>query len=117
MKRGAVLWCKESNVGRGASLRLPLTVQWTDENWRRETLTETRDVSSRGICFILPRRPKSGSPVEILMTFPNQVTQAGPVRIRCRGRIVRIGPERLNEVEVIAAIERFHFLREAEGAA
>lgn len=108
---------RERRASRRFWLRLPLTVRWTDENCRRENVTETREVSSRGLCFILPKRPKSGSAVEILMTFPNQLTHAGPVKVRCRGRVVRIGLERSDEVEVIAAIDRFEFMREAEGAA
>lgn len=94
-----------------------MMVRWTDDCWRRESLTETREVGSRGLCFILPKGPKSGSTVEILMTFPNQLTHAGPVRVRCHGRVLRTGIERPDEVEIIAAIERFQFIREAESTA
>ena len=98
-------------------MRLPLTVRWNDENTGREALTETRDVSSSGLRFILPKGPKGGSTVEILITLPHQLTQAGPVRVHCHGRVVRTNLEGSGKTEVVAAIKRFQFTREAESVA
>jgi hypothetical protein len=98
-------------------MRLPLTVRWIDERFRHEALTETRDVSSGGRCFTLPNGPKSGSAIELLITLPQQPTQAGPVRVHCHGRVVRTIREGSDEMEVIAAIERYEFMRETESAA
>src|ERR1700722_9781192 len=74
-------------------MRLPLTVRWTDESVVGEAATESREVSSRGLYFHLPKGLKSGSPVEIVMTLPHELTQAGPVRVRCLGRVLRSSPE------------------------
>ena len=55
----------------------------------------------------------------MFVTFPHKLTQAGPVLVRCRGRIVRASREVSEEMEVVATIERFEFMREsglAEGA-
>jgi hypothetical protein len=93
-------------------MRLPLTVRWTDES-----VVESREVSSRGLYFHLPKGLKSGSPVEIVMTLPHELTQAGPVRVRCLGRILRTSPEQSGEVGIAAAIERYEFMRNAESAA
>ena len=98
-------------------MRLPLTVRWTDESVVGEVATESREVSSRGIYFHLPKRLKSGSPVEIVMTLPHELTQAGPVRVRCLGRILRSTPDTSGDVGVAAAIERYEFLRNNESAA
>jgi hypothetical protein len=107
----------ERRTSRRFLRRLPVTARWIDGTLRRETLTETRQVSSRGVCFVLPKAPKNGSMVEILMTFPNQLTHAGPVRVLCHGHVMRISLERSDEIEVIAGIKRFQFIRESEGAA
>jgi hypothetical protein len=96
------------------SMRLPLTVRWTTGAAVGETATESRDVSSRGVYFFLSKDVKEGSPVEILLTLPNEITLAGPVRVRCLGRVQRTEPRDEGAVGVVAAIERYEFLRGSE---
>jgi len=108
---------KERRVSRRFLMRLPLTVRWTDENVVGEAATESREVSSRGLYFHLPKGLKSGAPVEIVMTLPHELTQAGPVRVRCLGRVLRSSPEGSGEVGVAAAIERYEFMRNGESSA
>ncbi|HUJ30859.1 MAG TPA: PilZ domain-containing protein [Candidatus Acidoferrum sp.] len=114
-------WCpvslKERRASRRFLMRLPLTVRWTDELVVGEAATESREVSSRGLYFHLPKGLKSGSPVEIVMTLPHELTQAGPVRVRCLGRVLRSSPEHSGDVGVAAAIERYEFMRSGENAA
>ncbi len=98
-------------------MRLPLTVRWTDESVVGEAATESREVSSRGLYFRLPTGLKSGSAVEIVMTLPHELTHAGPVRVRCLGRILRSNSENSGDVGVAAAIERYEFMRNGESAA
>jgi hypothetical protein len=93
------------------SMRLPLTVRWTTGAAVGETSTESRDVSSRGVYFFLSKDVREGSPVEILLTLPNEITLAGPVRVRCLGRVQRTEPRDEGSVGVVAAIERYEFLR------
>ena len=93
------------------SMRLPLTVRWTTGAAVGETNTESRDVSSRGVYFFLSKDVKEGSPVEILLTLPNEITLAGPVKVRCLGRVQRTEPREEGSVGVVAAIERYEFLR------
>ncbi|HVB54833.1 MAG TPA: PilZ domain-containing protein [Candidatus Acidoferrales bacterium] len=108
---------KERRASRRFLMRLPLTVRWTDESMVGEAATESREVSSRGLYFHLPKGLKSGSPVEIVMTLPHELTQAGPVHVRCLGRVLRSSPEHSGEVGVAAAIERYEFMRNSESAA
>ncbi len=82
-------------------MRLPLTVRWTTGAAVGETSTESRDVSSRGVYFFLAKDVKEGSPVEILLTLPNEITLAGPVRVRCLGRIQRTEPRDQGAIGVV----------------
>lgn len=102
---------KERRTARRFLMRLPLTVRWTDESVVGEAATESREVSSRGLYFHLPKALRSGSAVEIVMTLPHELTQAGPVRVRCLGRVLRSAPEHSGDMGVAAAIERYEFLR------
>ncbi|MGH9773552.1 MAG: hypothetical protein ACRD50_01240 [Candidatus Acidiferrales bacterium] len=93
-------------------------VRWTSDAAVGEALTESREVSSRSLYFTLPSLVKNGSPVEIVMTLPHEVTQAGPVRVRCLGRVLRSdAAEGDGTVGIAAAIERYEFLRSGESAA
>ncbi len=98
-------------------IKLPLTVRWTSGSAIGEAATESKDVSSRGVYFFLPKEVKQGSPVEILLTLPHEITLAGPVKVRCLGRIQRTESEPAGKIGVVAEIERYEFLRGDEHAA
>jgi len=51
------------------------------------------------------------------MTLPHELTQAGPVRVRCLGRVLRSDDQDQGEFGVAAAIERYEFLRNGEQVA
>jgi PilZ domain len=94
-----------------------MIVRWTSGSAVGEAATESRDVSSRGVYFFLPKEVTSGSPVEILLTLPHEITLAGPVKVRCLGRIKRSEPEERGRVGMVAQIERYEFLRGDEHVA
>ena len=108
---------KEQRESRRFLIRLAITVRWADGKRTGEAVAETQDVSSGGVRFDLPQGPKSGSAIELLMTLPDQVTRAGPVRVRCLGSVVRTNPKGSDKIEVAAAIRRFEFIRGGENAA
>ena len=107
---------QERRESRRFLLRLPLTVRWTNESVAREADAESREVSSRGVYFHLPNGLRRGSPLEIIMTLPHEVTHCGPVRVRCMAHVLRSGEENSGEVGVVAEIERFEFLPRAASA-
>src|SRR5437762_12732298 len=92
-------------------MRLPRSVRWTTGAAVGETSTEYRDVSSRGVYFYLGKDVKEYSAVELLLTLPNEFTLAGPVRVRCLGRVQRTERRDESSDGVVAAIERYEFLR------
>ena len=94
-----------------------MLVRWTSGSAVGEALTESRNVSSRGVYFFLPKKVINGSPVEILLTLPHEITLAGPVKVRCLGRIKRADTEEPGRIGLVAHIERYEFLRSDEHAA
>lgn len=95
-------------------LKLPLTIRWTSENEPGDLATESMNVSSRGVYFCISKDVKQGSPVEIVMTLPHEITKAGPVRVRCLGHVQRTEPVEDQRIGVVAAIERYEFVRSAK---
>src|ERR1700685_2376649 len=98
-------------------MRLPLTVRWTDESVVGEAATESREVSSRGLYFHLPKGLKSGLPVEIVVTLPDELTLDGPICVRCLGRVLRSTASASGQVGIAAAMEAYECLRNSETAA
>jgi hypothetical protein len=91
-------------------LKLPLIVRWSGEDANAIT-TESKDISSRGVYFLLPSAVQAGAPIEIVMTLPNEITMAGPVRVRCLGKVHRTQKQDGGKLGVVATIERYEFLR------
>ena len=102
---------RERRSARRFVLRVPLTVRWADGGVVGEIATQSRDVSSRGLYFDLPKRLSNGSPIEVVMTLPQELTRAGPVRIQAQGRVIRNSTEYGGNVGVAATIERYEFLQ------
>jgi hypothetical protein len=102
----------ERRTARRFNMRLPLNVRLGNGgDVAAAHSTESQDVSSRGVYFFLPRDVKSGANIEIVMTLPHEITLAGPVRVKCMGRVQRTEKRGGERVGVVAAIERFEFLR------
>lgn len=97
-------------------LQSPLVVRWKDGAQVREALTVSEDLSSNGIYFVLPEGIKDGTPVEVEMTLPNQITLAGPVKVRCLGHILRCEPTTGAKAGMAAAIEKYEFLPGNDGS-
>lgn len=94
---------------RRFTMSLPVLVRFTHNGNIQEKVAHTRDVSFRGLYFLMDTPPEEGSSVEIVLTLPQQITLAGEVRIRCSARILRI--EQGEDTRGVAAcIDRYEFL-------
>ncbi|HXT85927.1 MAG TPA: PilZ domain-containing protein [Verrucomicrobiae bacterium] len=94
---------------RRFNLALPLLVRFKRNGSMEEASANTRDVSFRGVYFIMDAPPEQGSSVEIVLTLPQQITLAGEVRIRCFANIVRVD-QRDGTRGVAASIDHYEFL-------
>ncbi|HKF52918.1 MAG TPA: PilZ domain-containing protein [Candidatus Acidoferrales bacterium] len=94
---------------RRFNMSLPVLVRFTHNGEIEEKVAHTRDVSFRGLYFMMDAPPEEGSSVEIVLTLPQQITLAGEVRIRCAARILRV-EDREQACGVAAIIDRYEFL-------
>src|ERR1700756_926761 len=74
---------------RRFDMRLPATIRIVGEGGS-ELLTETQNVSARGVFFYLDRLVDAGSRIEVTLTFPPHVTLTDPVRVRFAARVLRV---------------------------
>lgn len=99
---------EEKRSTRRFPLRLPLSVN--AENAAQGS-AETRDVSARGVCFFVDSAIANGSGIDFTLTLPPEITLTESIRVRCRGKVVRVheaSPE--GKVAVAAVIEEYEFL-------
>lgn len=91
-------------------LNLPLEIQAAAQAGQAFN-AETRDVSYRGLYFVVDRDLESGSPIQFVLTLPREFTLSADVHIRCSGRVVRVDkPGPAGPVGVAAIIDRYEFL-------
>ena len=91
-------------------LKLALAVRPSGVRTAEEIVTECRDVSSHGVFFFLQESLESGSPLDIVLTLPSEITRAEPIRVRCEARVQRTEPAGEGRVGIAAKIERYRFL-------
>jgi hypothetical protein len=99
----------ERRAARRFSMMLPLKVRFSAGNGITEKSGETRDVSFRGLYFLIEANLESGSSIEFVLTLPQQITLAGDVHIRCYARVLRVDAQE-GRNGVAAQIERYEFL-------
>ena len=91
---------------RRFSLNLPVAVKVKTEK-EGEVVSETRNVSARGVFFYLESAPAEGSEVEFTLTLPPEITLTEALRIHCTGHVVRVDKGAGSKVGIAAAIDRY----------
>ena len=96
---------------RRFEMRLPAMVKLTDNGFQ-ELVTETQNVSARGVFLYIDRPVAENTRLEVTLTLPSQVTLADSVRVRFAARVIRVEPQPpTSRFGVAALIEEYEFLR------
>jgi hypothetical protein len=95
---------------------LPASIKFSDDEENTdspegEVLTETQNVSARGVFFYLDRALAQGTRLEVTTTFPPHVTLTDSLRVRFKARVVRVeAPLPVSRIGIAALIEEYEFL-------
>ena len=102
----------DKRATRRFALRLPVSVRYGEKN--EEHVAQTRDVSARGICFLVDSAIQAGSPIDFTLTLPPEITLTESIRVRCKGRVVRVeGGNPSSKMAVAAVIDEYEFLADS----
>jgi hypothetical protein len=103
---------KDKRATRRFALHLPVSVRYGDPELERAA--QTRDVSARGVCFYLDSAIQAGSGIDFTLTLPPEITLTESIRVRCKGRVLRVegGPTN-GKMAVAAVIDEYEFLAES----
>ncbi len=99
----------ERRMSRRFNMNLPLMIRFQNGSLKVHQEARTRDVSFRGLYFVIDSAFQAGMPVEFVLTLPKEVTMTRDVNIHCFGRVIRVEPQR-RASGVAARIERYEFL-------
>jgi len=104
----------ERRTTRRYELSLPIIIRIPTERALDTQQGKTRDVSTRGLYFVVEQNLEAGSELDITLTLPAEITHGSEVFVRALGKVVRV--ERRMEdgntrMGVAAVIERYDIIR------
>jgi hypothetical protein len=110
----------ERRGARRYDLSLPVLIRIPAQGFVAETQSgRTRDISTRGLYFVIDQDVRAGAELDIMLTLPREMTNGEEVLVKASGKIVRVEArmEDGNERQGVAAvIERYDIMRGAAGA-
>jgi c-di-GMP-binding flagellar brake protein YcgR len=110
----------ERRTSRRYDLTLPIIIRVSAEKALDSQQGKTRDISPRGLYFVIDQNVEAGSELHLTLTLPSEVTHGSAVFVRALGKVVRV-EQRFEDgnprMGVAAVIERYDIIRgEAAGA-
>lgn len=104
----------ERRTARRYDLTLPISIRYAAESLVGRRDGKTRDISTRGLYFVIGQDMEAGSELDITLTLPGEITHGSDVLVRAQGKVVRV-EKRLEDGEprqgVAAVIERYDIVR------
>ena len=96
---------------------LPVSVRLAGSP-EREGSGFTQNLSARGALFYSDFPLNMGEAIELTLVMPSEITLAENMRVRCRGRVVRVCPPAAgSKCAVAVQLEGYEFLPEATSPA
>jgi c-di-GMP-binding flagellar brake protein YcgR len=104
----------ERRCARRYDLSLPVMIRIPAQGSADTRNGRTRDISTRGLYFVIDQDVHAGSHLDIMLTLPREMTNGDEVLVKASGKIVRVESrmEDGNERQGVAAIiERYDIMR------
>ena len=110
----------ERRIARRYDLSLPVIIRVPADRTPESQKGKTRDVSTRGVYFVLDQDLEAGSELDITLTLPAEITHGSEVFVRAQGKVVRVENRTEDDstrMGVAAVIERYDIIRGGDGRA
>jgi len=104
----------ERRTARRYDLSLPVLIRLPINREPGSHNGQTRDISTRGVYFILNKDMTPGTELDFTLTLPAEITRGTEVFVRAHGRVVRVDKrhdEEHESVGIAAVIERYDIIR------
>jgi len=104
----------ERRTTRRYDLSLPILIRVPAEKGQDSQHGKTRDISTRGLYFVIDQNLEAGSELDLTLTLPSEVTRGSEVFVRALGKVLRV-EQRIEDgntrMGVAAVIERYDIIR------
>ncbi len=104
----------ERRTARRYDLSLPIIIRVPAEKTPDSQQGKTRDISTRGLYFVVDQNLEAGSELDLTLTLPGEITRGSEVLVRALGKVVRV-EQRMEDgntrMGVAAVIERYDIIR------
>jgi len=104
---------------RRYDLSLPIMVRIPAQGFADTQSGKTRDISTRGLYFVIDQDVRAGAGLDIMLTLPREMTNGDEVLVKASGKIVRV-EKRVEDGNarqgVAAVIQRYDIMRGAASA-
>ena len=114
----------ERRAGQRFQYLLPVSMRQTCSGV--EGVGFTQDLSSRGVFFFTDSAVPEGAEIELTLNMPSEITLGESMRVRCRGRVLRVVKRSEQAAEAVAPSETkigvavrfagYEYLTEPEGS-
>lgn len=108
----------DRRIAHRYELNLPLAVREGENGSAAKRSGQTRDISTRGVYFLMDEDMAAGTAIDLTLTLPPEITQGMSVLVRAQGHIIRT-EKKMDDgtarIGVAAAIEKYEIVR-AEGS-
>jgi c-di-GMP-binding flagellar brake protein YcgR len=104
----------ERRTTRRYDLSLPILIRFPVDKGEDSQRGKTRDISTRGLYFVIDQNLEAGSELDLTLTLPSEVTSGAEVFVRALGRVVRV-EQRIEDgnprMGIAAVIARYDIIR------
>lgn len=110
----------ERRAARRYDLSLPVIISMPLDRRTESHKGRTRDISTRGVYFVIDQDLEAGSELDITLTLPAEITRGTEVLVRAQGKVVRVEKHEDDNslrLGVAAVIERYDIIRGESGRA
>jgi c-di-GMP-binding flagellar brake protein YcgR len=104
----------ERRTARRYDLTLPIIIRVASERAMDSQEGKTRDISTRGLYFVVDQKLQAGSELDIMLTLPAEITHGTEVFVRALGKVIRVEQRSENgdpRMGVAAVIEKYDIIR------
>jgi c-di-GMP-binding flagellar brake protein YcgR len=104
----------ERRTTRRYDLSLPVIIRMPAERIEETQEGQTRDISTRGLYFVIEQDLSAGSELDITLTLPAEITHGTEVFVHALGKVVRVErrmEDGTSRMGVAAVIERYDIIR------
>ncbi len=105
----------ERRAAQRFDYQLPISIRVEGATVEHPGLTQ--DLSARGAFFYTETPIAEGTGVELTFLMPAEITLTDSMRVRCRGKVLRVvGQDGVSKIGVAVQLERYEYLPEAKDA-